>query len=343
MTAKSFHCPLRWLLLGLFVLCMSAAGDPLAPSLLNLKEHSDGTVEVLWRTPRKMPQSNPLPLQPILPKLCDKVRGSLSTPAFTDSKTRSYRWTIHCPRPLTGLRVGVSNLHSAAANTLLRIETADQRLISTLLTSRTAQLTVPPRQSVTAAFSQYLMYGAHHLAIGTDHVLFVIMLVLLLGYNRRLIIAVTLFTLAHSITLSLSALGYIFFPADLAESLIALSIVITTADHLKDSVTTDRLRYMIIVFCFGLLHGLGFASAVKQIGLPQEEIITSLLGFNIGIEIGQLALIGLLYAAHNHLAPPLYWRLSLSTIKNSPRFISCGIGVLAAFWFWQRLDIFLTT
>ena len=143
---------------------------------------------------------------------------------------------------------------------------------------------------VMAVFGTFVPSGAHHVLIGPDHVLFVIGLILLGGSLRRLAIIVTAFTIGHSITLVLAATGTFAPPAWLVEPLIALSIVIVGADNLLHKDGQHDLRPVFALF-FGLVHGFGFAFVLREFGLPDGNLAWSLLAFNIGVEIGQLAIV----------------------------------------------------
>lgn len=335
----------RALLVTLFP-WVPALADPLAPSLMELNEQKPGEVTVLWKTPLKLPRSNPQPLKPLISKDCRRIAGSADKPVTMDKNSLIYRWQLDCQHSLTGKKFGVSNIATQSANVLLRIVLSDGQLISRILTPENHTLVVPQRQSGMQVFWQYLRYGTEHLATGFDHILFIITLVMLVGINRSLVLIVTLFTLGHSITLCLASLGYLGFPSVLAEILIALSIVVTAAAGLNQEKQAFIQRKPWFVACgFGLLHGLGFAGALLEIGLPPQEIPVALLAFNIGVEIGQLILIGLL------MPLTLFWNklpgfnLSSNTTVGilqylngyAPTFVSYVIGTTAGFWFWQRL------
>jgi hydrogenase/urease accessory protein HupE len=175
--------------------------------------------------------------------------------------------------------------------------------------------------------------GIGHLLTGWDHLAFVLGLVLLVGDWRRLLGTVTSFTLGHSLTLSLAALGFVRLPAGPIEAAIALSILILAVElaH-RDRPSLLGRRPWLMAASFGLLHGLGFAGALAQVGLPVREIPLALLSFNVGIELGQiafiLAVLGLSFALSPLLRRLPAWTTAVPTY--------C-IGSLAAFWLFQRL------
>ena len=146
----------------------------------------------------------------------------------------------------------------------------------------------------------YTLLGVEHILTGFDHLCFVLALVLIVGFNRRLFWTVTAFTLAHSITLALATLGVIHVPGPPVEATIALSIVFVASEIVQQQRGREGLaskQPWLVAFAFGLLHGLGFAGALAEIGLPANAIPLALLFFNIGVEIGQLLFIAAVFAA----------------------------------------------
>jgi hydrogenase/urease accessory protein HupE len=141
----------------------------------------------------------------------------------------------------------------------------------------------------------YTLLGVEHILGGFDHLLFVFALLFLVAFNRRLVLALTAFTLAHSTTLVLSALGWLTLRGPPVEAAIALSIVLVVGEALHKRQTLSRRWPALVAFVFGLVHGLGFAGALKEIGLPQNHLLTALLSFNVGVELGQLLVVALAF------------------------------------------------
>lgn len=201
----------------------------------------------------------------------------------------------------------------------------------------------PVRHASRDSFRDYLAQGVWHIWIGYDHVLFLLSLLLPAVLRResarwlpvdRLRVAfievfkiVTAFTIAHSVTLSLAALGYIALPSRWVESAIALSVVLAALNNLWPLI--DRRRWL-VAFAFGLVHGLGFASVLRDLGLPQDSLVLALFAFNVGVEAGQLAIIAallpLIYVRRDRVS---YRRVALG-------FGSAAIAVVAALWFAER-------
>src|SRR3954453_14641495 len=145
------------------------------------------------------------------------------------------------------------------------------------------------RQGVLAVVKKFLPAGIHHILIGPDHILFLVGLLLLGGSLRQLLLVVTSFTIAHSITLSLAALNIVTPPARLIEPAIALSIVYVGADNLLLRGGRDVRAW--IAFAFGFIHGFGFANVLREMDLPSRALGWSLFSFNVGVEIGQLVVV----------------------------------------------------
>jgi HupE/UreJ protein len=195
---------------------------------------------------------------------------------------------------------------------------------------------------VAAVLRTFVPAGIHHIAIGPDHILFVLGLLLLGGGLARLLKIITSFTVAHSITLALASLGLVRLPTRLVEPLIALSIVFVAVETLLSGRDTPRSgadpalrardRRAVLAFAFGLVHGFGFASVLAEFGLPREALGWSLACFNVGVEMGQAVIVLL-------VAPPLAWLAHRAPVAHAQlvRVLAFGIAAAGGFWFVQRL------
>ena len=187
---------------------------------------------------------------------------------------------------------------------------------------------------VAAVLRTFVPAGVHHIAIGPDHILFVLGLLLLGGGLARLIKIVTSFTIAHSITLALASLGLVRLPSRIVEPLIALSSVFVAVETLRarDLAHVMHDRRAPLAVGFGLIHGFGFASVLSEFGLPREALGWSLAGFNAGVEIGQAVIVLL-------VAPPLAWlaRRAPAAHARLVRALAFAIAAAGGFWFVQRL------
>ena len=176
----------------------------------------------------------------------------------------------------------------------------------------------------------YSVLGIEHILTGFDHLMFVLALLFLVGFNRRLLFTITAFTLAHSLTLALSALGWLILRPPPVEATIALSIVLVAGEALHQRATLSRRWPALVAFLFGLVHGLGFAGALKEIGLPQSHLPVALLTFNVGVELGQLLAVGVAYLIYKALVPwPKF------AMARTPALYA--IGSVAAYWSIDRI------
>ena len=206
-----------------------------------------------------------------------------------------------------------------------------------MLTADRPVFTVPRAAGPAGVAALYGRLGVEHILSGFDHLLFVFGLVLLVAGRRRLVATVTAFTAGHSVTLALASLGVVHVPPAPTEAAIALSIYVLAIELTRSrgsrqkGPTWLRRSPWSMAALFGLLHGLGFAGALSEVGLPEGEIPAALLAFNVGIEIGQLAFVALVVAAGWALAR-LPRRLPAPLVR-SPAYV---IGSLAAFWFFER-------
>ncbi len=176
----------------------------------------------------------------------------------------------------------------------------------------------------------YTVLGIEHILSGYDHLLFVLALLFLVGFNRRLLVTITAFTAAHSLTLALSALGWLTLRSPPVEASIALSIMLVAGEALNKNMTLAKRWPALVAFLFGLVHGLGFAGALKEIGLPQKHLSVALLTFNVGVELGQLLVVGLAFAVYRALA-----RLPQFAAARTPALYA--IGGVAAYWSITRI------
>ena len=178
--------------------------------------------------------------------------------------------------------------------------------------------------------SAYTLLGVEHILGGIDHLLFVISLLFLVGFQRRLVWTITAFTAAHSLTLASSALGWLTLRSAPVEASIALSIVLVAGEALHRRETAARRWPAVVAFLFGLVHGLGFAGALQEIGLPDNHLLVALLTFNVGVELGQLMTVGVCWCL---------WRVAgrWPVAQRLRTVLLYGIGSVAAYWSWLRI------
>ncbi len=331
-TAMSRPRVLCALLAGLLVVALPAAAlaHRLAPALLELFEREDGRVEVRFKLPAEQPSG--AELRPLLPPQCVAEAPPEATPEGTGVVLH---WFVRCGEDgLVGSQVALQGLAASGSNALLRIELADGRRLRAVLHAGEPAFPVPSRESRKDVLRGYGRLGALHILTGFDHLLFVFGLVLLVRGGRSLVATVTAFTAGHSVTLSLAALGFVHFPSAWIEVWIAATILWLAAELAPPEPDPRRLMRRApwaMAGAFGLLHGLGFAGALAEVGLPEGEIPLALFAFNVGIEIGQLAFVALVLAAGRILRGPL---------TRAPGWLArapvTAMGALAAYWCLER-------
>jgi hypothetical protein len=235
---------------------------------------------------------------------------------------------------LVGQLLGVSGLGANQVSAMVILNLRDGRHYQQVLTAETPQFRVPLEPVQSQVMTEYSVMGAEHIWAGIDHLMFVFGLLLLVGFGAgwRLIGTLTAFTLGHSITLSLVTLGFLTFPVPLVEFTIALSIFILALDLARSDKGGLFRRYpWWLAAGFGLLHGMGFAGALAEIGLPQGSVPLALLFFNLGIELGQIAFILLLLGAWQLAKRPLLpWQERLLPVPVYT------LGGLSAMWCIER-------
>jgi hypothetical protein len=176
----------------------------------------------------------------------------------------------------------------------------------------------------------YTVLGFEHILSGFDHLLFVFSLLFLVGFNRKLVATITMFTLAHSLTLALSALGWLSLRSGPVEACIALSVLLVAGEALRHRQTLSKQWPAVIAFIFGLVHGLGFAGALKEVGLPDNNLFAALLSFNIGVEVGQILVVLVAWGLLT-----LFSKVTSLLMLRKPALYA--IGAIAAYWSLLRI------
>lgn len=321
-----------------------ALAHPLAPGLLELRETSAGDYAVLWRT--SVARVRQIDVTPQLPVSCQALEAARD--GIEAGEAFVSRWSARCGA-LDGQAIAVAGIEQSGINVIVRIERRDGSVATGIVDARHPQFTVPAPGAGPATFTRYLSLGVGHLLTGLDHVLFVIGLVILVRRLRPLVMTITAFTVGHSVTLGLATLGIIHFNPAVTELGIALSILVLACQIVRDTpgkrgqttflgrnIGKSGLSPFSLMACvFGLLHGLGFAGALAEVGLPPREIPLALLAFNLGIESGQLMLVAGALAvgfAWSRLRAPAGPMLS----RALPSYI---IGSLAACWCLERCAV----
>jgi len=321
---------IRALLASLILLFVSitASAHEVRPAYLKLEQTGEQSYDMVWKQP--VLSGKRLKLDPILPEACETADG----PTSFGSGSLTIRSTLACD--LTVGTIGIEGLERTLTDVFVEINYLSGETVRTVL--KPSSTTFDIGNTSGAQTSAYLKIGVEHIIFGLDHLLFVIGLVLLV--QRRQIIGVaTSFTIAHSLTLALAALGLLSIPIRPVEILIAASIVLLAIEIIRKhrgekSLSTEK-PYL-IGFLIGLIHGCGFASALSDIGLPKGTELLALLLFNIGVELGQFLVIG---AFVIFLA--LISKMAFNHRHKVEIGITYAIGMIAMFWVIDRLKDYI--
>jgi len=308
---------LRLALLGLALLAGPACAHEMSMAEMEMRQISAG--DFLWQWTASGAKPAAQELTPVWPE------GCASAPETN---------LLSCgERGLSGtMKVeGVGKRYSAA---IVRIYWLDgQTRVYTMTSGQPAARlygSADDRRGMGEIASAYTALGVEHILSGYDHLMFVFALLFLVGFNKRLVWTITAFTAAHSVTLALAALGLLTLRSPPVEATIALSIVLVAGEALHARETLARRWPALVAFLFGLVHGLGFAGALKEIGLPQNHLAVALLTFNAGVELGQLLVVGVAFAVWRSLAPwPRF------AVARAPALYA--IGSVAAYWSIGRI------
>jgi hypothetical protein len=317
------------LMVVLLVAARGASAHEVRPAFLQLNETAANQFLMTWKVPAL--GDFRLSIAPRLPTSCQLV-GELTTMQAGGAFIEHGR--VNCALGLAGQTIAIDRLDATMTDVLVRIQTADSAVRTARLTPSSPSFIVPAQSGPLSVLSAYIGLGIEHILFGVDHLLFVLCLLLLVRGIHNLLATVTAFTLAHSITLAAATLGFIRVPAAPVEATIALSIVFLATELVRggEHPTAARSYPWLVAFSFGLLHGLGFAGALAEVGLPQGEIPLALFAFNVGVELGQLAFVAAVLSLVR-----LVQVLPLRLPAWAPRAAGYAIGSVAAFWVFSRL------
>jgi hydrogenase/urease accessory protein HupE len=319
------------ILAGLAFLNAATAHDA-RPAYMQITEIAPQRFEIIWRTPvlsgMRLPVALRFPAdtrnvtEPVLRELSDSLIE---------------RRIIETSGSLTGTRIEIVGLQATITDALVRVQMLDGTYSTTLVRPSKPWIEIATSRSSLEVATAYLMHGVEHILLGYDHLLFVLALILIVRRGRTLLITVTAFTVAHSITLSLATLGVVHVPGPPVEASIALSILLLACEIIRSDRGQASLTAQwpwLVAFSFGLLHGFGFAGALTEIGLPQGDIPLALLAFNVGVEAGQLVFIAVVLSA---LACARLIRLPAFLELHARPVTTYAIGIMAGYWFIERL------
>jgi hydrogenase/urease accessory protein HupE len=327
MRSKVFY---TCLFLLLSVLTNQVQAHEVRPALLQIKQTGSNTYDVVWKIPRK---DNLLPvIKPIFPSWFTIMQKDNGIEAGSGAL---FTMNANSSKDIHGMTISVSGIQESLIDVLVYIEFSNGEKYSLLLQPTKTLATIPFESSYSNTISTYFKLGVEHILFGFDHLLFVQALLLITSGTRKLITTVTAFTIAHSITLSLSALNFAGLPGPPVEAVIALSILFLAVElvkHYQGKKVMSATYPWLVAFLFGLLHGFGFASALANIGLPQKGIPLALGFFNVGVEVGQLLFIGLVLLIIAGIK-----QLNFKRTNWQPYLAPYVIGSIAAFWVIERI------
>lgn len=350
--AKAFiamlFLPVLFLLI-LFLPIGAALADEARPVYIEVVENNNSQFLLKWKVPPVMPAVR-APAISLQHPQCTVADGATAAGLIG---RRLYQCNITDPAVPSGLPSGLPaevpfevRLDYPATNpaltSLLVFKPFEQEPIQVFSGPEKTALIIPIATSTAAVAKQYTVAGIEHILVGTDHLLFVLCLMIIAGRFKRLLLTVTGFTLAHSITLSLATLDIVRLPTELVELLIALSIVLLAVEIIKHRRAPEgqppsfTWRYPVSASsAFGLLHGFGFAVVLQELGLPTAMKAQALLFFNIGVELGQLLFIALVliivFLGLRTIAPVSKHRTLLTDM------VVFGVGITSAYWLFERL------
>ena len=319
-----------WLaLLAVLWLAAPAQADELRPGYLEFTEIKPDQWTLVWKSPMRggvTPQT-----APVLPDGC-AVDGEPARERRPAALVTTF--SVKCSGDVSGKRIGLGNFEAAQTDVLVRVAPLGRPVQALRLTAAEPLVEIRRRPDQWQVARTYFITGVEHILFGYDHLLFVVSLVLLLSGFWTITKAVTAFTVAHSITLIGTTLGFLGLPQRPVESVIALSILFLAVEIVKKQPGEPRLSERIpwlVAFGFGLLHGFGFAGALNEIGLPESDVPTALLTFNLGVEAGQLVIVAISIAVLGLLR-----RFAQQALAPVLRLSAYAIGTISAFWFIER-------
>ena len=324
---------MKFFLLLLFLL-LPLNADEVRPCYLEFIENTANNFSVVFKVPAKGDKK--LSLQAVLSQSC-----AISTPVRTQFRKSVYteKYNIKCQKSLAESIITIEGLQNTRTDLLLRLEFLDKTSQSTLLTPSNNSYKVQKSASSLQVVETYTWLGITHILLGFDHLMFVFALLLIVDSMRKLLLTITAFTLAHSITLAGSSLGLLSLPQKPVEAMIALSILFLAVEIVNEGKGVKGItsKYpWIVAFIFGLLHGFGFAGALAEIGLPQNTITLALIFFNIGVELGQLV-----FVATVTLFSFIFARFMTNNILSLTRTVVVYlIGITSTLWLIERVISF---
>lgn len=325
---------MKYLLLACLILTSQwVLADDFRPASLTIQTLDNNQFDIVFKVPIKKGYAPNLAVifdentKEVLPKRIKDLGGSYIQ-----------MWRIQRNDGLSGMPITIDGLKGSNYDVIVRVPAFEGGVTQTqVLTTERTTFTLAKNQKLTATdvLTSYLILGFDHILVGLDHLLFVFALILIVIGWQKLIWTITFFTLAHSFTLAAVTLNWFKLPAPPVEAVIALSIIFLAKEiiSVQRGKTSLTARYpWVVAFIFGLLHGMGFAGALSEIGVPENEVFLALLSFNIGVELGQLTFVVAVL-----LLISICQRFVVLFPKWFKQFPAYSIGTIASFWLLERL------
>ncbi len=301
------------------------------PGYLEIKENEDHSLQITWKQP--MMGEYGIPLHPAISS--GWMVDSLASISYTESYLIK-RWKIPADHlSLDKQTINIAGLEKTITDVLVQIILLNDVSFTYLIKPVEPFVKLNLSKPQPPPVWQYIQLGIYHIWSGVDHLLFVFGLLLLVKKRSRLIWTITAFTIAHSITLALATLHIVNVSTAFTEAVIALSIAFLAVELVRHYKGINGFAYYypwLVSFLFGLLHGLGFASALQDVGLPQNNIPLALFLFNVGVEAGQLSFVFAML-----LLMALIGRSIVRLPQWSYKLPAYMIGTLAMYWFIERV------
>jgi len=310
--------------------------DDMRPASLNITAVDNNSYNLVWKVPAKGNKRFLLDV-----KFDENVKKISAKQSQFINNAYVETWQVATKKEDGSFSLTILGLENTATDVLVRVVKEDNTLVSAVLNTDTPNFSFQASSQIRSqsrnTLTTYVFLGIEHILIGFDHLLFVACLVFISNSRKKLLYTITGFTVAHSITLIMATTGVTTVAIAPVEAIIALSIVFLSVEIAKQNKNSLTFRYPVVVSStFGLLHGFGFASVLSDIGLPETEKISALLYFNIGVEIGQLLFIFV-----------LFWVYVLIRVVNSKlnvqnfyKLVSYFSGTVAMIWLISRLQAF---
>jgi hydrogenase/urease accessory protein HupE len=298
-------------------LASAARAHGMRTAYLELTETAEGTGQAVLR------------LTLLDPQVAFAIDGCALSPVGL-AGANAFAFVLHCDGPLAGRTVRVRGLGPMVSEAVVRAALRGGGVRSGVLRADQPELELRNEPTRASIAMQYLRLGVVHIATGYDHLLFLLALALQLWRWRAVLLAETAFTASHTLSFSATALGLVRLPPLAAEACIALSLMLLARELALGQRISPR-RGALVALLFGLVHGLGFAGGLREIGLPEHDVSFALLGFGAGVELGQVAFLALVLLAL-HLRAVATRRPALELAGG------WAVGSVGAFWFCQRLS-----